>query len=392
MPQPPIRVGVLHSQTGTMALSERPVIDAVLLAIDEINGTGGLLGRRVEPIIADGQSDETVFAREAERLISKEEVCTLFGCWTSASRKAVVPVVEKHDSLLLYPVQYEGMEQSPNVVYLGPVPNQQILPALRWIVGFEGKKRWFIVGSDYVFPRAAGEVIRDEAKAQDCAILGERYLPLGDHEVADVVREIVAARPDLIINTINGDTNTAFFRALRRMGVTAKQTPTLSFSIFEEELAALGPRECAGDYVAANYFQSVSSPVNREWLGRFAAHYGKGRVVTSPMQTAYAGVRLWAQAVAKAGTDDPRAICDALRGEWYEAPQGAVQIDAKTQHLIQVARVGRVDDAGRFVDVHVSVQPIVPEPFPASRSRRQWEHFLGDLRKQWGGRWSSPGP
>jgi urea transport system substrate-binding protein len=194
-----------------MALSERPVIDAVLLAVEELNERGGVLGRPVEAVLADGQSDEAVFARQAEKLIGEDKVCALFGCWTSASRKAVVPVVERHRHLLFYPVQYEGVEQSPNVVYLGPVPNQQILPALRWLVGFENKRRWFLVGSDYVYPVTANAIIRAEAKARGCEVVGERYLPLGCTEVGDIVKEIVKRQPDLIVNTVNGDSNVALF-------------------------------------------------------------------------------------------------------------------------------------------------------------------------------------
>ncbi len=389
---PAVRVGVLHSRTGTMAISERPVIDAVLLALEEINAAGGLLGRPVEPVLADGQSDETVFAREAERLIAEDRVCTVFGCWTSASRKAVVPVIERHDHLLIYPVQYEGVEQSPNVVYLGLVPNQQILPALRWLVGFEGKRRWFLVGSDYVFPATANAVIRDEANACGCAVVGEEYLPLGGTDVAGVVRKIVEAKPDLIVNTINGDTNIAFFRALRRAGVTSQASPVLSLSISEQELAALGPGAVAGDYVAANYFQTLDTPQNQEFLRRFGQRYGSERVVSSPMATAYAGVHLWAQAVRAAGGDDARAIRAALPGQAGDAPYGPVRIDPATRHVVQTARVGRIDEAGRLVEVYLSPQPVAPEPFPPSRSRADWTTFLEGLHTRWGGQWSNAGP
>jgi urea transport system substrate-binding protein len=374
-----------------MAISERPVIDAVLLAVEEINQAGGLLGRPVETLLADGQSDETVFAQQAEKLISQDRVCTLFGCWTSASRKAVVPVVTRHDHLLFYPVQYEGLEQSPHVVYLGPVPNQQILPALRWLVGFEGKRRWFLVGSDYVFPLAANAVIHDEAKARGSVVVGEKYLLLAATEVGPVVRQIVEARPDLIVNTINGDTNITFFRALRRAGIAPQDVPTLSLSISEEELGALGPRDSAGDYVAANYFQSLDSPANQEFLRRFGRRYGRERVISSAMQTAYAGVHLWAKALRAAGRDDAAAIREAVKGQTVDAPQGTVRIDPATLHAVQVARVGRMD-AGRLGEVYRSPQPVVAEPFPGSRSRRQWETFLDDLHKRWGGRWSNPGP
>jgi urea transport system substrate-binding protein len=388
---PPIRVGILHSRTGTMAISERPVIDAVHLAIEEINAQGGLLGRPVEAVLADGQSDEAVFARQAEKLIREERVCTLFGCWTSASRKAVVPVVERHDHLLFYPVQYEGVEESANVVYGGPVPNQQILPALRWLVGFEGKRRWFLVGSDYVFPVTANAVIRDEARKHGCEIVGETYLLLGSTDVADVVKQIARARPDLIVNTINGDTNVAFFRALRRAGIKTSEVPTLSVSISEEELSALGPRDSAGDYVAANYFHSLDTPQNQELLARFGRHYGRERVISSAMATAYAGVHLWASSVRTAGRDDPRAIRAAVKGQTYAAPHGFIRIDPGTQHTVQAARVGRINDAGRVVEVYVSPQPITPEPYPASRRHSEWESFLKGLYRRWGNRWSNPG-
>jgi urea transport system substrate-binding protein len=388
----PIRVGILHSRTGTMAISERPVIDAVLLAVEELNSRGGVLGRRVESVLADGQSDEEVFALEAEKLITKEKVAAIFGCWTSASRKAVVPVVERHDHLLYYSVQYEGLEQSPNVVCLGPVPNQQITPALRWLVGFEAKRHWFLVGSDYVFPAVANAVIRDEAKAAGCEIVGEEYQVLGSTEVDGMVRKIIEAKPDLIVNTINGDTNVAFFRALRRAGVKSKDVPVLSFSISEEELSNLGARLAEGDYVAANYFQSLDSARNREFKARFGKRYGPERVISSAMESAYASVFLWAAAVKSAGRIDPRLVSDATRGQSFDAPQGMIHVDRSTRHAIQIARVGRVNEEGRLVEVYLSPRPIDPEPFPRSRTRDEWNSLLQSLRERWGGRWSNPGP
>jgi urea transport system substrate-binding protein len=385
---PPVRIGVLHSRTGTMAISERPVIDAVLLAVEEINEAGGVLGRRIEAVLADGQSDEAVFARQAEKLIVQDKVCTVFGCWTSASRKAVLPVLERHRHLLFYPVQYEGVEQSPHVVYLGPAPNQQILPALRWLIGFENRRRWFLVGSDYVFPVTANALIRAEAEGRGCTVVGEAYLLLGCTDVGPVVERVKKARPDLIVNSINGDTNVAFFRALRRAGVTV---PALSTSLSEEELSALGPQAVAGDYVAANYFQSLDGERNRQFVARFARRYGPDRVISSAMQTAYAGVHLWAQAVRAAGRAEAGAIREAVRGQRYEAPQGPVRIDPATLHATQVARVGRVDEAGRLVEVYAS-PPIAAEPFPGSRTRAQWGAFLDGLHRRWGGRWSNPGP
>ena len=208
----PVRVGVLHSRTGTMAISERSVVDATLLAIDEINEAGGVLGRPVEAVIEDGESDWPTFAAKAEKLISEHEVCTLFGCWTSASRKTVLPVLKKHDHLLFYPVQYEGLEESPNIVYTGAAPNQQIIPAVKWCVTALKRKRFFLVGSDYVFPRCANAIISDTVASQGGEIVGEEYLLLGESDASAIVERIVAAEPDVILNTINGDSNVSFFR------------------------------------------------------------------------------------------------------------------------------------------------------------------------------------
>src|SRR5262249_51211479 len=271
---PPIKVGVLHSRTGTMAISERPVIDATLLAIEEVNEKGGVLGRPIEAVIEDGQSDNATFAARAEKLITQDKVATVFGCWTSASRKTVLPVFEKHDHLLFYPVQYEGLEQSPNVVYTGAAPNQQIIPALKWCLTFLKKRKFFLVGSDYVFPRAANAILRDQARALGADIVGEEYLVLGSSDVGDIVRKIGAARPDAILNTINGDSNTAFFRALRAAGVTPDRIPTISFSISEEELSGLSTKDLIGDYAAWNYFQSVERPQNQAFVKRFQDRYG----------------------------------------------------------------------------------------------------------------------
>jgi urea transport system substrate-binding protein len=374
-----------------MAVSERPVLDGALLAVDEINDAGGVLGRPVEPVIEDGESDETVFAAEAARLIEQEHAVAIVGCWTSASRKAVKAVVERHDHLLLYPVSYEGMEQSPNIVYGGSVPNQQILPALKWCYGFLNKKRWALVGCDSIFSHAAHAVIRDEAQLLGTEVVADEFLLPGGTDVGEVVNRIKTADPDLIVNTIAGDTNVAFFRALRRAGLRPDRAPTLSFNVSEEELSGLTPGEVVGQYAAGNYFQSLGLPENRAFLRRVRARWGPERVVSDPMQTAYVLVHLWAQAVRAAGSDDVRAVRAAIKGQHFDAPQGPVTIDPATLHTVEVSRVGRIDAEGHFQEVFLSPQPVVPEPFPASRSRQAWEAFLEDLHRRWGGRWKNPG-
>jgi urea transport system substrate-binding protein len=388
----PLRIGVLYSRTGTLAISERPVLDGVLLAVEEINERGGVLGRPIETVIEDGESEETVFARKAAKLIEEDRVAVLVGCWASACRKAVKAVVEQRDHLLLYPVSYEGMEQSTNIVYGGSVPNQQILPALQWCHGFLNKKRWFLAGLDSIYSHAAHAVIHDEAKRLGRRVVGEEFLLPGSTEAEAVVRRIKAARSDLIINTMSGDTVVAFLRALRRKGIRADRTPTLSFRVSEEELSGLAPGAIIGHYAAGNYFQSLDLAENQAFLRRVRARFGPVRIVTDPMQTAYALVHLWAQAVGAAGKEDVRAVREAIKGQRFDSPQGRVAIDPATQHTVQVSRVGRIDGHGRFQEVFLSPQPLVPEPFPASRSRQEWQQLLERIRQRWGGRWENPGP
>jgi urea transport system substrate-binding protein len=386
----PIRIGVLHSETGTMEYSERPIRDAIQLAVEEINEQGGLLGRPVEIVSEDGESDEVVFAKKAEKLITEDKVCTIFGCWTSASRKAVKEVVERHNHLLVYSVQYEGLEQSPNIIYTGAVPNQQILPALQWFRGFRAKRtRWILVGSDYVFPRAANRIIRHEAEEQlGVTIVGEEYVRFGEQELGKLMEKVAAAKPDLIVNTLNGDSNVAFFRALAKFG---KDKPaTLSFSVAEHELRPLDGSIFRDDYAAWNYFMSIKSEANEAFLRRYAAKYGVRRRVSDPMQTSYASVHLWAQAVRAAGSTDVAAIREAMKGQRYDAPQGPMTIDPVNGHTTQYVRIGRITEEGLFTVVYTSEGPISPEPFPAWQTKAEWQEFLEGLRRRWHGRWSAP--
>jgi urea transport system substrate-binding protein len=390
---PPVRIGVLHSKTGPMAISEAPILDAVNLAVDEINEAGGVLGRPVEVVVEDGESDEVVFAHKARKLIEVDRVCTIFGCWTSAGRKAVKPVVEELNHLLFYSVQYEGMEQSPNIVYTGAVPNQQFLPILRYSRGFLGKRtRWFLVGSDYVFPHAANAIIRDEARNLGVQIVGEEYWPLDGGEPSTLVRKIVDSDADLILNTLNGDSNIAFFRGLGRGKFARGRPATLSFSISEIELAPLTARDVGEDYASSNYFMSLPGPSNEAFLQRFAERYGAQRLVSDPMETTYASIQLWAQAVRAAGSDDVAAIRRAIRGQRYDGPQGRMEIDPETLHTCQYARLGKLSDSGRFKVVYVSPEPVTPEPYPPSRSRKEWDAFLNDLHDRWHGKWANPNP
>ncbi len=388
--QSPIKVGILHSETGTMAMSEKSVRDATLLAIEEINQRGGLLGRTLEPVIADGASDSKTFAKAAKRLIVAEEVGVVFGCWTSASRKTVKPIFEQHNHLLFYPVQYEGLEQSPNIIYTGATPNQQLLPAVKWCLDELRAKKFFLVGSDYVFPRTANAIMRLQIEAVGGEVSGEEYLLLGSKDVRQVVNEIIKAKPDVILNTINGDSNVAFFGELRAKGVTPDRIPSISFSIAEDELRFMDPKSMAGDYAAWNYFQSVEGQANVQFVSRFKQKYGDHRVTDDPMEAAYFGVYLWAQAVEDAGTAETAVVRRKLGRQSFAAPEGIVSIEDDNQHTWKTVRVGQIREDGQFDVVWASGRPVRPVPYPVYRSRKEWNHFLQQLNDQWGGQWANP--
>ncbi|WP_218933178.1 transporter substrate-binding protein [Roseimaritima multifibrata] len=386
----PIKVGILHSLTGTMSDSESPVVDAALLAIEQLNRDGGLLGRPVEAVVADGRSDSETFASEAERLIVEENVCTVFGCWTSASRKTVVPVFEEFDHLLVYPVQYEGVEESPNVIYTGATPNQQIIPAVKWAYAFEGKRKFFLIGSDYVFPRMAHEIIKDQLNELGAEIVGEQFLALGSRDVQAAVDQIIETKPDVILNLINGDSNQAFFSALRKGGITPAAVPTISFSIDEEELRHLDTETMAGDYAAWTYFQSIDSPENAEFISKFHKKFGPQRLVTDPMEATYFGIQLWAAAVRDAGTTETKDIRRSMRNQRMLAPEGNVRIDPTTQHTFKTPRIGQVTKEGQFKIVWTATSPEKPIPYPATRTAEEWRAILHDLYAGWGDHWEAP--
>jgi urea transport system substrate-binding protein len=287
-------------------------------------------------------------------------------------------------------VQYEGLERSPNIVYTGAVPNQQITPAVKWCISNLGK-RFFLVGSDYVFPRTANAIIKDQVAALRGEIVGEEYVPLGGTDFTAVVRRIAEARPEVILNTINGDSNVAFFQQLSAAGVTAADIPTMSFSIAEEELRTLGVRHMVGNYACWNYFQSIDSPENRAFVKNFRSRYGRDRVVGDPMEAAYFGVYLWAQSAERAGTPDAVRVRASVPGQSFDAPEGLVHIDGDNNHTWKCVRVGRIEDDGQFEIVWDSGRPVRPIPYLAYRSKPEWDGFLKDLYLTWNGSWANPG-
>lgn len=371
--EPPIKIGVLHSLTGTMAVSEKPLVDAVQLAVEEINVHGGLLGQMVEAIVADGKSDPKIFAAEAERLIEKEHVSVLFGCWTSACRKAVKPVIEKYRHLLFYPVQYEGMEQSANILYTGAAPNQQIIPGTRWAMREFGT-RVYLIGSDYIFPRTANIIIGDLINASGGTVLGERYLPLGSIDVDAIIEDIARKKPDVVLNTLNGDSNAMFFSALVKAGLS--DLPLVSFSVEESGMSAWNGGQLTRHYGVWSYFQSLPGEGNQHFVSAYRARFGADRVISDPAEAAYVGVNLWAQAVQEIHSSEPGRVNPVLLRQSIKSPSGIAAIDADTRHLWKMMRIGKVRSDGQFEQVFASNAPLRPAPWPGYRTREGWQALL----------------
>ncbi len=355
------RIGLLHSLSGTMALSELSLLDAERMALDEINQRGGVLGCRIEPVVADGASTPEAFAQQAHALLASG-IKTLFGCWTSASRKAVRPIVEAAQGLLWYPVQYEGLEESSSIVYVGSCLNQQISPAVAWAIANLGP-RLFLIGSDYVFPRTANRLIRSQVQnhGDRAAIVAERYVPLGERDFDDIVCEIRRLRPHAVFNTLNGDSNLAFFRQYSASGTAASETPVLSVSVAETELQSIAA-VAAGHLACWNYFESLDLPANRQFVAHFKQRYGATRVCSAPLVQAYCQIYLWKQAVEAAGTFDIAEVTKHLAGQTFAGPAGPLTIQAN-HHVTMKAYIGRATPAGQFEILWGSDQPIAPLPW-----------------------------
>lgn len=363
-----IKVGILHSLSGTMAISEVSVKDATLLAIEEINAAGGIMGKMIEPIIEDGASDWPTFAEKARKLIQQDGVAVVFGCWTSASRKAVLPVFEELNGLLFYPVQYEGLEQSPNIFYTGAEPTQQIIPGVEYLVNELGAQKIYLLGSDYVFPRTANLIIKAQLEALGVELAGEEYVPLGGTEFSTIISKIQEAQPDAIFNTLNGDSNVAFFKQFKDAGFTAESLPVMSVSVAEEEVRGIGPENIAGHYTAWNYYQTTDTPENEAFVAAYKAAYGEDRVTSDPAEAGYFGVYLWKAMVEKAGSTDVAAVKEAAAsGEIeFNAPGGLVKVDPVNQHTWKTVRIGKINEEGLIDEVFASDGPVQPDPYLAN--------------------------
>lgn len=359
-----VKVGLLHSQTGSMAISEQAVLDAEKLAIDEINKAGGVLGRQIEYQEEDGASDPSTFATKAEKLVDQDGISTVFGCWTSSSRKAVKSIFEDYNALLFYPVQYEGMESSSNIVYTGAAPNQQIVPAVEYLIE-QGYKKFFLLGSDYVFPRTANMIISAQVENAGLEVVGEEYADMNQTDFAAIIAKIEEAQPDVIVNTLNGTGNVSFFKQMSEKNYTSDVYMTMSFSIAEEEVATIGSDILKGHMVSWNYYQTTETEKNKKFVEAYKAAYGEDRVTSDPAEAAYDAVYLWKAAVEAAESFEVEEVLKAIEagGISYDAPEGTVTLDGSNHHLAKPVRIGQVGEDGLIYEVYSTDAPVEPDPY-----------------------------
>jgi urea transport system substrate-binding protein len=359
-----IKLGFVNSLSGAMSISETTVSKSLSMAAEEINADGGILGKEIEIVQEDGASEPTVFAEKAEKLIQQDCVAAVFGGWTSSSRVAMRPVFESLNSILFYPVQYEGLEADRNIFYTGATTNQQIIPALDFLREEKDIDSIFLAGSDYVFPRTANKIIKQYAAEYGIEVLGEEYQPLDQGAWGTAVDKIVDTQPDVVFNTINGDSNVAFLQAYDEKGLDASTIPIVSVSIAEEEAAAI-PVDLTGQMTSWNYYQTVESPANTTFVEAFKAKYGADAVTSDPMEAAYTSLYLYKAMVEKADTFDVDDVIDAAGGVTFEAPEGTVTVNGENHHIAKTALIGEVQDNKLIKTIWSSDGPIEPDPFLA---------------------------
>lgn len=361
-----VTVGILHSVTGTMAISETGSVQAEKLAIEQINAMGGVLGRKINYIQEDGASDWPTFAEKSKKLLVNDKVAAVFGCWTSASRKAVLPIFEQYNGMLYYPTFYEGLEQSPNVIYTGQEATQQIIAGIDWVVKEKGAKKFYLLGSDYIWPRTSNKIARKHIEKLGLKVVGEEYYPLGHTQFNSVINKIKLKRPDVIYAIVVGGSNVAFYKQLKAAGIdlTKEKPLLLTISVTEDEILGIGGENIEGAYAAMKYFQSLDIPSNKEFVAAFKAKYGDDVVIGDVTQAAYLGPWLWKAAVEKAGSFDIDKVRAASPGiELTNAPEGYVRIH-KNHHLWSRTRVGLAQRNGQYKVVYASEELIEPDPFP----------------------------
>jgi urea transport system substrate-binding protein len=361
-----VKVGILHSVTGTMAISETGSVEAEKLAISQINAAGGVLGRKIEVIQEDGASDWPTFAEKSKKLLVDDKVACVFGCWTSASRKAVLPVFEQYNGILYYPTFYEGLEQSKNVFYEGQEATQQIIAGLDWITKTKGAKTFYLLGSDYIWPRTSNKIARKHIENHlNLKVVGEEYFPLGSTQFNSVINKIKLTKPDVIYAIIVGGSNVAFYKQLKAAGVDmVNKQLLLTISVTEDEILGIGGENIVGAYAAMKYFQSLPNDNNKAFVKAFKAMWGEKSVIGDVTQAAYEGPLLWHAAVEKAGSFDTDKVIAASPGiELKDAPEGYVRIH-ENHHLWSKTRIGRARDDGQYDVIYETEGLVEPNPFP----------------------------
>jgi urea transport system substrate-binding protein len=361
-----VKVGILHSVTGTMAISETGSVQAEKLAIDQINAMGGVLGRKIEYIQEDGASDWPTFAEKSKKLLVNDKVAAVFGCWTSASRKAVLPIFEQYNGMLYYPTFYEGLEQSPNVIYTGQEATQQIIAGIDWVTKTKGAKSFYLLGSDYIWPRTSNKIARKHIEKLGLSVVGEEYYPLGHTQFNSVINKIKLKKPDVIYAIVVGGSNVAFYKQLKAAGIdmTKEKPLVLTISVTEDEILGIGGENMVGAYAAMKYFQSLPNDNNKNFVEAFKAKYGKDIVVGDVTQAAYLGPWLWKAAVEKAGSFDIDKVRAASPGiELTTAPEGYVKVHPN-HHLWSKTRIGHARSDGQYDLVFETDDLIEPDPFP----------------------------
>jgi len=359
----PIKVGILHSMSGGLAIAEAHVVDAEKLAIEEINASGGVLGRQIQPIVEDGASDWPTFAEKAQKLLVKDKVAAVIGCYTSASRKAVLPVFERYKGLLYYPTYYEGLEMSKNIIYTAGEATQSIIPGVEWLAKTKKVKTYYLIGSDYVWPRTINKIARPTIAKEGGKIVGEEYFPLDATEFASAINKIKAAKPDVIISTIVGGSNVAFYKQLASAGITGKNSTIMAMAVTEEEAIGIGAENLTGVLTIMGYFQSVQNPANKKFVTAFKAKYGADRVLGDTLAAGYTSVYLWKLAVEKAKSFDVEKVVAATSDLSFDSPEGKIKMHAKNQHMWKHARVGAFKPDGQ-IDILYESPLIEPNPFP----------------------------
>jgi len=372
-----VKIGILHSLTGTMAISETSLRDVVLMAVDEINASGGVMGKKIVPVVVDPASNWDLFAEKAKELLLKEQVSAVFGCWTSVSRKSVLPVFEANNGLLFYPVQYEGEEQSPNIFYTAATPNQQLIPAAEYLMSADGgaKKKFYLLGTDYVFPRTANKVLKAFllSKGVPESAIVEEYTPFGHSDYQTIVgkiKEFSRSGDACVLSTINGDSNVPFYKEFANQGLKADKCPIMAFSVAEDELRSMETEKLVGHLAAWNYFQSIGTPENKKFVENFKAYCGKNklpggraRVTDDPIEAAYYGVYVWKAACEKAKSFDVPKVTEAVLGMEFDAPGGAKKMHAINHHTFKPVYIGEIKADGQFEVVWKSSGLVEPESF-----------------------------